>query len=244
MVAGLALGIILAVVLPFLKGPPEPSYLGRTLSAWLAGYRRPERNGGIPTAAELAVRAIGTNALPCLLNWISYEPPLWREALLALATRPVEGKTSGEGSIVYGRSFIRGKSARLAELAENGFVILNTNAAPVLPNLDALMKESRSPEVRLRAIYALGEIGPRAPPRLMGALQDSKQPNRCEIIYAIYGVERNSPLPARDTIRAICLPALAAVLQDSDAEVRRQAATTLYNLTNSTILGYLRYGTP
>lgn len=242
--AGLALGISLMVLLPVLKRPPEPYYQGRPLSDWLADYRRPERNGGVPTAAELAVRAIGTNALPCLLNWIRYEPSLWREALLAIATRPVEGKTSGEGSIVYGRSFIRGRSARLAELAEHGFIILTTNAALVMPNLEALMKESRNPEVRLRAIYALGEIGPIALPTLVDALNDSRQPNRCEIIYSIYGVERNSPRGARDAVRMVCVPALAALLNNPDQEMRRQSATTLYNLTNSTELVHLSYGTP
>ena len=31
--------------------------------------------------AEMAVRNIGTNGIPFLLQWINYEPPTWRKKL-------------------------------------------------------------------------------------------------------------------------------------------------------------------
>jgi hypothetical protein len=228
--AGAALIITLAFVLPLSKREPEPTHNGRTLSEWLKDYRRPERNWGMPTEAELAVRSIGTNALPFLLEWIRYELPPWRSKLLQLATRPVEGKTLDEAQIVYGQSFILGKSTRLAELAEVGFIVLTTNAASAIPELEALMKDHQNPVVRVRAIYALGEIGGPAIPALANALADINQSNRIEIIYAIFAVERNSPPYCRDTCRAACLPALTRALNDPDAEVRRQAKVTLYNI--------------
>jgi hypothetical protein len=217
------------------KSIPEPSYAGENLSEWLAGYERPERNGGVPTAAERAVRSIGTNALPCLLEWIRYELPPWRQALLKVATWPVPGKSLDEGKVVYGKSSIEGKSLRKAEQAYFGFVILNTNAISAIPELEALMNNNQKPTVGLRAIYALSEIGIPAIPVLTNALANINQSNRIDIIYAIYAVERNCRFYDRDRCHAACLPALTRALKDPDAEVRRQAESTLYNLAPHTL---------
>jgi len=217
------------------KSIPEPSYAGENLSEWLELYRRPERNGGVPTAAERAVRSVGTNALPCLLEWIRYELPPWRQALLKLATWPVPGKSLDEGKVVYGKSAIEGQSVRRAEQAQLGFAILYTNAVSAIPELEALMKNNQKPIVGLRAIYALSEIGVPAIPALTNALANINQTNRIDIIYAIYAMERNSPFYDRDTCRAACLPALTRALNDPDPEVRRQAETTLYNLAPHTL---------
>jgi hypothetical protein len=49
----------------------EPSFNGRLLSQWLGDLLL----GGLgSTPTEGAVRAMGTNAIPTLLNWIAYEP--------------------------------------------------------------------------------------------------------------------------------------------------------------------------
>ncbi|MEY2410654.1 MAG: hypothetical protein QOF48_3324 [Verrucomicrobiota bacterium] len=49
------------------SGPPEPEYQGRKLSAWIDGVRHSYYNG-FDTNALLAVRAIGSNAVPWLLS--------------------------------------------------------------------------------------------------------------------------------------------------------------------------------
>ncbi|HMP84713.1 MAG TPA: HEAT repeat domain-containing protein [Verrucomicrobiota bacterium] len=208
---------------------PEPRYAGKNLSEWLALYQWPERNGGVITEAEVAVREIGTNALPFLCEWLRYELPPWRRGLLRLATRPVEGKTLDEGKVVYGQSLILGKSSRLSDLAELGFIILNTNAAAAIPELETLMKDKNS-DVAVRAIYALGAIGGAAIPVLTNALADVKQANRCRIMEAIYGVEIDSHYYRNQASTGSSLPALTQSLNDSDKEVRRQAKITLYNL--------------
>lgn len=209
---------------------PQPRFAGKSLSQWLELYRRPERNGGVVTEAELAVRQIGTNALPLLCEWIRYDLPAWRRGLLRLATRPVEGKTLDEGKVVYGQSLIKGKSSRLSDLAELGFIILNTNAAPAVLELETLMKDNRNLGVAVRAIYALGAIGGPAIPALTNALADIKQANRSTIIEAIYGVEIDSHYYQGDAYTGSSLPALTRSLNDSDKEVRRQAKVALYNL--------------
>ena len=163
-----------------------------------------------------------------------YELPPWRQQLLKLATRPVKGKTLDEGKIVYGQSLILGKATRLAELADLGFVILNTNAAPAIPELEAMMKDNQKPDQGLRAIYALGTIGVPAVQVLTNALADINQSHRPEIMQAFYVAREMSP-PSRDTYLSACLPALTRALDDPDAEVRRQAKVTLYNLDPQTL---------
>src|SRR5260221_7633398 len=75
--------IVVAAVLGWflsgwLSGKREPAYKGRSLSQWIG------RLPGIPTQdsateADRAVREIGTNAVPFLLEWIAYEPEPWRD---------------------------------------------------------------------------------------------------------------------------------------------------------------------
>lgn len=232
----------------------EPRYQGKSLSEWMEIYRmapvfsgsrtepagtkaervaafraREARVAATRAEAELAIRSIGTNALPFLLQWTRYELPLWRAKLLQLATRPVEGKTLDEGNIVYGRSLIIGPTARRAEWADVGFIILNTSAVPVIPELEAMMKDNQKPDRGLRAIYALGAIGVPAVGVLTNALADTNQTHRCEIMQTFYVVREMSP-PSRDTYLGACLPALNRALDDADAGVRRQAKVSLYNI--------------
>jgi hypothetical protein len=221
--------VIVALTSAIFSEKPEPRSEGKTLSEWLAIYRR----SGFPREAEPAVRAMGTNALPLLVEWTRYELPPWRQTLLNLATRPVEGKPLSEGKTVYGKSWIEGKSLSRAENAQLGFAILNTNATSSIPELEALMKDKRRPVVGLRAIYALSEIGCPAIPALTNALADPNQSSRVTIIEALYAIERHIP-SFRDGCRGACLPALTRALNDANTEVRRQAKITLNNLDPQT----------
>jgi len=240
----------LAYALVSEKPIPEPRHQGRILSEWMKIYRmapmlsdsrtepantkaervaafraREARVAATRAEAELAVRSIGTNALPCLLAWFRYELPSWCKGLLTLATwRYGEGK-----KVVFSRSLIIGPTARKAEWAGLEFVILNTNAAPAIPELEAMMKDNQKPDRGLRAIYALGAIGVPAVRVLTNALADKNQNHRCEIMQAFYVVRDMSP-SFRDTYLGACMPALTRALDDPDADVRRQAKVSLYNI--------------
>ncbi len=249
----LVIGVLAYAVLSE-KPIPEPSYQGKSLSEWMEIYRmapvlcesrteparskaeriaafraREARVAATRAEAELAVRAIGTNALPCLLAWLRYELPWWRTLLLKAATFRVPGKSLEEGKVVYGRSLIIGPTGRRAELEDLGFVILKTDAAPAIPELEAMMKDNQKPDRGLRAIYALGAIGVPAVRVLTNALADTRQAHRCEIMQAFYVVRDMSAL-SRDSYLTACLPALKRALDDADAEVRRQAKVSLYNI--------------
>jgi len=61
----------------------EPRYQGRPLSTWLGEFEWNSERGLPCEPATEAVRQIGTNALPFLMRWYSYEPAPWREKLSA-----------------------------------------------------------------------------------------------------------------------------------------------------------------
>ncbi len=209
---------------------PSPSEPSRTTAERLAAFRANEaRIKATRAEVELAVRSIGTNALPYLLDCFRYELPWWRKTLLKGATLPVGGKSLAEGKIVLFRSSIIGPNARKVQQADLGFVILNTNAAPAIPELEAMMKDDQKPERALRAINALSAIGVPAVGVLTNALADTNQIHRCEIMSAFYVVREMSP-PSRDAYLGACLPALNQALDDADAKARRQARTSLYNI--------------
>jgi hypothetical protein len=73
--------IAAVVVIAWPRGPKEPEYQGRKLSEWmhLAGLSRgfdPSAGVGDPSLEEskAAIRAMGTNCLPYLVECIRYEP--------------------------------------------------------------------------------------------------------------------------------------------------------------------------
>jgi hypothetical protein len=73
----LILGVLVlaGVLVALSKREREPEYGGKRLSEWVLALP-PSPTGG--TDAELALRSIGTNAVPFLLKWIDYEPAAWR----------------------------------------------------------------------------------------------------------------------------------------------------------------------
>jgi HEAT repeat protein len=75
------LGVAIAVRVFWSLGPKEPSYDGRSLSAWLDEWGQAYNDR--TNHATIAIRAIGSNALPILLSRLSKEEPreernLWR----------------------------------------------------------------------------------------------------------------------------------------------------------------------
>src|SRR5260221_5062014 len=62
----------------------EPTYAGKRLSEWVARLSSKNSLEG-DSEAENAIRHIGTNSLPYLLKWISYEPAPWRIKLYETA---------------------------------------------------------------------------------------------------------------------------------------------------------------
>ena len=152
-IASLVLVIALIVYLCWPSGPYGPSYQGRALTSWLQDYANPVHNLQHVSDlrelnfaqrfkdAEHAVKEIGTNGIPTLLQLL-------------------QAKDSGFKRIFFGsgnqfslhRYTISAREKR--DMAFAGFMILQKEALPAVPQLMALSKHS-DPEVRMRAFDCL-----------------------------------------------------------------------------------------
>src|SRR5580765_1343386 len=81
----------------------EPVYKGRKLSEWVMELP-PEPTTYGRSEAEVALREIGTNALPYLLKWISYEPAPWRLKIYEIAGKVL---TRGPNVLFQDRKMLR-----------------------------------------------------------------------------------------------------------------------------------------
>jgi hypothetical protein len=145
--------LILAQLQPDLAN--QPVYNGRTLAQWLdTASRRNEVNSGRITlqqidVAENAIRAIGTNAYPCLLKWTQHKPSFAKRFFFGTLEmtpmlRPFQAK-------LWGPTHMR---EQLAELGVHGFRILHTNAF-AFETLSKMASDSNNPWMQTSAAKAL-----------------------------------------------------------------------------------------
>jgi hypothetical protein len=149
----IALAILLIVVagVVYLCWPAGPYYRGRSLQSWLEDFRNPLRHAsGLPLqslpaemgarmkGATNAVMAIGTNAIPTLLQFAR-----------------ARGRTvRGFGPVMFPPNGLFPSAGEKRAMALTGFMILGTNALAAKPALIALTKDS-DPGVRMTAIESL-----------------------------------------------------------------------------------------
>lgn len=155
MIATIAMGCVL-----FFSGDPEPAYAGKSLSAWVdapVGAMPPLKHS---SEAVSAIRAIGTNALPFLVEWIRYEPSDLRvkseprvRSLPSWLLNPLTWR------LLY-RDIYR------AQAAKEAFIALGPAAAPAVPQLHAIFLATSNNSVRANVVLSLVEIGPEAAPAL------------------------------------------------------------------------------
>jgi len=194
----------------------EPSYQGRPLSEWVTEYE----NNLLPTTHEPpaadAVRHIGTNAIPVLMEWISYNRPG-----LVIKAENFLGATARRLGVSpkYYRPTIRRE--QWTWRAIEAFALLGTNAAPAIPDLTALATNPAHPDAAASAIGALNEIGPPGTSALLSMLTNPASPYRPVIIAAF---SRNLAAAPTST------QALLACLRDPDPTVRSQATNALLKI--------------
>lgn len=209
---GRILLIFPAVILLFailglaLSKPREPSYQGHSLSYWLSMAE--------PVDTIVAVHAIGTNAIPVLLTWISYETPAWRRALAGLALK-------------YNLEQLFNRLNPAApQKALKAFSLLRTNALPAMPALVKLTQETNHPEAATRATYALCFLGPKALPHLADVLASTNTTApRAVIVSSIWGLCRDGASTNE------CLPLLIKATSDADPKVSAMARRAVLDLT-------------
>jgi hypothetical protein len=134
---------VASVALAFLVLPRErePKYDGVPLSMWL------ERGRSDRGESIVAIRQIGTNALPFLLRWIQYEPPGWRR----FVSRNFSKIPSRIQNSRVLRWLIVDKAENRANIAVTGIGILGPDASSAMPELIRLADNASAPETSRRA---------------------------------------------------------------------------------------------
>jgi HEAT repeat protein len=240
------LGLLAWFILPS-NQPPEPVYLGKTLTAWLK-----EGSGSVGSdviaeseqqAAE-AVGHVGTNAIPTLLY-------LLRVKNLPLKTKLIQ--------ILNNQSVFKihlSSDHDLGFQALYGFRILGTNGVGAVPGLVRIFQENISVDSQRYTIASLGAIGPSAKIAIPLVLQAATNTNcdwrvRYAAVKSIYDMHADPQIAM--PVMAICLtdtnpnirgwtcnvmgefgtnaepyvPALISLLKDPDNLVRERAGMAL-----------------
>ena len=209
-VIAISVVVFVALFVMALRGikrePPEPVFQNRRLSEWLLDYSQSRSNRA---AAEAAIRAIGTNALPYLVS----ELQRTENADVGRAKKKVEERLKTR--IVSG--------ADRAYLALAGLEMLGTNAAPAIPELIELFRDAEpyygGQDPAYQASRALKRIGPLATPALIAATTNGNEMIRVHSCFTL------GELAATNGV-----PALIARLDDSSRMVRIRAAIALGTL--------------
>jgi hypothetical protein len=159
------------------------------LSEWIAVLETP---GGI-AQKEVAIRHIGTNAIPYLLKWIDYRRSYYSY------------KLDHFSRVLLNRGLPEGESSRRASDACRAFQFLGKDARAAIPELkrQAFDRKPRNP----LAISALALLGKDGLPPLMEALTNQAPVTRWQVIRAMEWMGTNA-LPA--------VPALTTALNGPD----------------------------
>ena len=189
------------------KSQDEPVYRGKTLSAWLDDRHEPYPGSVVLTKeAEAAVRAIGTDAIPSLMNWL----------------RASDSSGNQIANMVVGRLRVPLRvpdSYEMQTRAAYGLAALGPVAKPVFPEIAMIaLKDAQNEGQRVNAINAFTNCDADTMRLLAAALKDPDRNIRLRAISALFHL-RVAP-------DEVCLSALEGALKDQDAQVRALASGT------------------
>jgi hypothetical protein len=205
--------VIIGVLCGFVLWPHEPSYEGHTLSWWLEQRRTATKISTFPPQDDpgtVAVRQIGTNALPTLLRLIRTRDSPFKQFVM---------KWSAKQSLIKFH-FVPLEERRFQ--ATSGYEVLGTLARSHIPALSEILTNHPVPGARAQAASALGFIGRDdanlAAPALIKATKDKQDWVRNNSLWAS---SRILPDPQ------LTIPVLIAGLDDSYSIARENAAIGL-----------------
>src|SRR5215831_16403535 len=150
-IAAVLAGLALLAWLAFHSS--EPSYHGKSLSAWLEEARQNKEFENsfsdiyLETPSARAVRVLGKNALPSLLRMAHTRDTPLRRGLCELSHK------------FHWLGLHPQRFEDIQMKAAYGFFVLGPEAKTVLPELISMLDDP-APEVRLFAAFAIGRIGP------------------------------------------------------------------------------------
>lgn len=183
----------------------EPSYQGRALSEWVDQMQNRAYNAA---EAQGAIRAIGTNAIPIAVKWISYEPRRFgKNRVVTLAREHLPGRIS--------------RNERRAYQAVIVFRALGADACSAIPQLTNLALRTSDRARADRCIEALAHLGPEALPGMLTLVTNSPTDTRRKAMFWLHSFGTNA---------AVAVPILIQCLDDKDSVLANQAASILSNL--------------
>jgi hypothetical protein len=214
-----------AVLIICLSGPKEPSYEGKKLSEWMKIVSPSGQYGAwldLESAqGQAAIRSIGTNALPSLLKWISYEMPQWQ-------VRVETNLTRGPAFCKRIAAAMKAREIR-AGRAVQAFGALGREAEPAVPELAALLRTGgKRSEQAAVAVWLMSEKGADVSAAIPGLiLMDQKKPG-------VRATINGSSFWASDYIglftqRKWFVAGVSNALHDPLPEVRKTALGLLYS---------------
>ena len=198
--------------------PDEPTFDGRKLSEWLEIYGRSSREAPNTNALNAMIK-IGTNGLPFLLHWISYEPRPPNKVKRLVSKMPMWLTPD-----MFHNWAIRDEEEFRANTASLIISFLGDNAHAAIPGLVELMNDSGRTNASARSIIALARIGSEALPLLLANLADTNAPNR-QLIAGQIGLQRSLVTNAGPAV-----PFLIECLKDHEIRVRDIAAWSLWRI--------------
>jgi hypothetical protein len=213
----LACVLLIGVLAATLTRETEPSYQGRSLSKWLSADDQADAGTAPAKEAAAAIRQIGTNALPYLLECVRYETPKTgiRPAvanLLRLMPRALRSRALTSWALDE-RGASRARSGIMA------FAILREDQArPAIPELARLLSDPRSTNISRSIIVALAFAGEDAIPALSAYLATTNAVYRLDLVHAC---------GAAAMFRTNMVPPLVEWLGHADPEARAAVAFQL-----------------
>jgi len=223
----------------------EPSYGGKRLSEWVELLPADASPNG-KSEAEGAVRHIGTNALPFLLDWIQVEPSLLRIKFEAPVNKFL--KRINPAWSLSMKKYLRARNAMKALQA------LGPQAKAVIGELSRLLNDTNAPRTMYRAACAMPYLGKDALPVMIGALRSQHEvirrlaaskleglgtnarPAVPELIGFLNGPDEHIAYGASYALACcgvepkLVLPALTNCLHDTRLSIRHSAIILLGNL--------------
>jgi HEAT repeat protein len=211
----------------------EPSYRGKSLSAWLDQAR--DNNEGaneylsdiyLDTPSARAIRAMGKDALPTLLR-MAYT----RDTFLRFALGDLSQHHPWLGLHTQSLKEIHDKTAY-------GFLVLGPEAKSALPELISML-DGPAPEVRAMASFAIAKLGPDGAPAIP-ALQ--RVTTNSPAAYQSRWISRDVELAlaafalgAMGPVARSALPQIELLRKDSDPFVRGAAEVAFIKISGTNL---------
>jgi HEAT repeat protein len=241
---------IIVAALGLLGCSTQPSYEGRTLKQWVMLYHEADEGSPEEQQTMVAVRSIGTNAIPYLTTWIADND--WRICQTAVHIFKVLGPEAAMAVPDLER-MLMGTNELVATLASEALANIGEPALPVL--IAALT--NRQFRVATDAGLALIELGTNARPAVPILLQQIDHHHwayrqRAANVLGNLAIEPDTVVPAlarllRDNYKPVrftalaalgefcaqaqpAIPAISRLLVDLDENVRKAATNTLHQI--------------